>query len=106
MPSETFVEMMSEKILGDPQVKSQHMLGESTFVKHSTSSISARYQVLAVNQRYKDDGSNEVTARSHGHGEMQFFYTCLNGKWKLSGLKAGTTWFEHQFGKVFAFLQD
>lgn len=106
MPAEEFVNLMRTQIYSEPLLTStQHLLANDKYVKNSETSITASYQVRAAHQRYVDHSQKRVAARSHSHGEMIHYYTCIDERWKLSGLKVGKIWFEHSLGeKVFPFM--
>lgn len=97
----------SEKVLGNKAVKSQHLLGEVKYRRPSDTWIEATYQIRAAHQRVNPDHETEIAGRSHSHGIIHHYYTLIDGRWKLGGLKTEQGWYEHSLGeKVYPFMHD
>lgn len=86
LPAADFIAMMSsEAFLGDPLVKTQHLMGARRFEYVSDTEILGHHQIRAAHQRYCADGET-VERRGHGHSYIKHWYAKVDGRWKLSGL--------------------
>jgi len=105
MPMSEFVEMMSSpKFLGDPLVRTQHLLGASKYERISESEVIGHHQIRAAHQRYTGPDRLTVENRGHGHSFIKHWYRKVDGVWKLSGLCPQVYWNEHNFEKIFVQL--
>ena len=105
VPAQEFIAMMnSPAFLGDPLVRTQHLMGAQKFVRTSETEVVGHHQIRAAHQRYKADGKT-VENRGHGHSFVQHWYSKVNGVWKLSGLRPKIYWNEHDFDKIFVQLE-
>ncbi|KAH7127815.1 hypothetical protein B0J13DRAFT_141673 [Dactylonectria estremocensis] len=70
--------------LGDPRLKTQHMLGAVTFKRISESEATGDWQCRTLHTRNFDDG----TAKDWDScGYMEFRYVLIDGGWKLGGTR-------------------
>ncbi|MCJ1478061.1 hypothetical protein MMC13_006736 [Lambiella insularis] len=105
MPAEEFVSMMSSpKFLGDPLVRTQHLMGASKYERVSDSEIIGHHQIRAAHQRYTGPDRLTVENRGHGHSFIMHWYRKVDGVWKLAGLCPKVYWNEHNFEKIFVQL--
>ena len=104
VPSEEFISMMSSPaFLGDPLIRTQHLMGAYKFERVSETEVIGHHQIRAAHQRYKPDGVT-VENRGHGHAHVKHWYSKVDGVWKLSGLCPKVYWNEHDFDKIFVQL--
>ena len=96
--------MSSPVFLGDPLIRTQHLMGASRYEKTSETEITGHHQIRAAHQRYKPDGVT-VENRGHGHSFVMHWYAKVDGQWKLCGLKPEVYWNEHDFDKIFVQLK-
>ncbi|KAJ5676020.1 Scytalone dehydratase [Penicillium macrosclerotiorum] len=102
MESEEFVSMMSSPdFLGDPLVKTQHLMGAVGYEWVSDTEIIATHQIRAAHQRYEDPDLTTVAYRGHGNSTVTHWYKKINGDWKLSGVRPKIYWNEYDFDKIF-----
>lgn len=102
MESEEFVSMMSSPdLLGDPLVRTQHLLGAARYESVSETEIVAVHQIRAAHQRYADLGLTSVAHRGHCYGSVKHWYRKIDGVWKLDGVRPEIYWNEHDFDKIF-----
>lgn len=102
MTPEAYVAMCnSADMLGDPGVKTQHLLVASKVRKLSSTKATAWRQIRAGHVKF-DIVTAQQTAKAHGHGVLQFFYEKVDdSQWKLCGLKAYSDFFEGNIRSVF-----
>lgn len=87
-------------MLGNPNVKTQHLLVASTVQQLSSATAVAGRQIRALHVLYDRDTKKEI-ARSTGHGVLQFTYEKVEGVWKVAGLKASNDFFDTDMRGVF-----
>lgn len=105
MPAAEFVSMMSSpKFLGDPLVRTQHLMGASKYERVSENEIIGHHQIRAAHQRYTGPDRLTVENRGHGHSFIMHWYRKVDGVWKLAGLCPRVYWNEHNFEKIFVQL--
>ncbi|TQB71011.1 hypothetical protein MPDQ_007932 [Monascus purpureus] len=86
MPAEEFIGMVSSlEFLGDPLVRTQHLMGAAKYERISDTEIT-------------------VENRGHGHSFIKHWYKKVDGSWKLAGLCPKVYWNEHRFDKIFVQL--
>lgn len=106
MPAEEAVAIMSaQELLGDPLVRTQHLMGASKYERISDIEILAHHQIRAAHQRYRGPDSLEVAAKGHGHAVVKHWYKKIGGNWKLSGIAPSIYWNEHDFDLIFPKLK-
>lgn len=93
--------MTDPKFLGDKTVKTQHLLGASSWTKVSSDYVIGHHQLRAAHQVYTDETLTEVKLKGHSHATNEHYYRKVDGKWKFAGLKPTVRWNEHDFEKVF-----
>jgi scytalone dehydratase len=102
MPAEEFINMMSShKFLGDPLVRTQHLMGAAKYEQLSETEIMGHHQIRAAHQRYKSHDPTTVEHRGHGHSYVKHLYRKIDGSWKLAGVCPKVYWNEHNFDKIF-----
>ena len=70
MPADTFVDMARDpNFLGNPRVKTQHLVGVSKWAKTGETEITGSHQMRVAHQKYADDQMTEVATKGHGHGK-------------------------------------
>ena len=107
MPAEEYVAMASDAhVLGDPLLKTQHLIGASRWEKMSDSEVVGWHQLRVPHQRYTDESRKEISVKGHAHGTNQHWYRKIDGIWKFAGLAPEIRWGEFDFDKVFATGRD
>lgn len=94
--------MSRPDFLGDPLVKTQHLIGASKWVRLSDEEVHGYHQLRAAHQRDNPDSkANGVDTKGHGHAMIKHIYKKLNGEWKFAGLRPSVRWNEYEFDKIF-----
>lgn len=103
MESDAFIAMMSSPdFVGNPLIRTQHLLGGVSYEYLSENEIIAIHQIRAAHQRYSDDTFTTVAYHANGHGRMQHWYKRLEGSWNLAGLRPEMYWSENDVSKIFS----
>ena len=92
----------SKKVIGDPRVKTQHLLGGSDWSESDDGTVQVWWQLRVAHQRYEDLEHTSVAFRGHAHGSVTHRFKKIDGSWKLSGVRPEMYWTEHDFDKIFA----
>ena len=87
--------------LGDPTIKTQHLLGQTWWEKVSETEVIGHHQLRAAHQVYSDADLVEVKLRGHSHATNEHYYRKVGGVWKFAGLKPNVRWNEMRFEEVF-----
>lgn len=99
-----FVAMMSsEAFLGDPLVKTQHLMGARRLEYISETEVIGHHQIRAAHLRYDPNGQT-IETHGHGHSFINHWYRKINGVWKLSGVRPKIYFNEGEFDKIFVKL--
>ena len=102
MPAESFVKMVSsDGFLGDPLVKTQHLLGATEWEYVSETEVVGHHQLRAAHLRFTGPDMQRVDRRGHSHATNEHFYKKVNGVWKFAGLRPTVRWNEYDFEKIF-----
>lgn len=102
MEPEDFISMLSSPdFVGDPLVRTQHLVGAAAYEWVSEAEITATYQIRAAHQRYADLDLTTVAHRGHGYGVVKQWYKKIDGVWKFAGVRPEMYWNEHDFDKIF-----
>ncbi|MCJ1341144.1 centractin- actin- protein of the dynactin complex [Bachmanniomyces sp. S44760] len=102
MNSEDFVGMISDPgFLGDPLVKTQHLLGATEWEKVSDTEVIGHHQLRAAHLRYTDSSMQRIDRRGHSHATNIHYYKKVDGDWKFAGLRPTVRWNEYDFEKIF-----
>lgn len=102
MSADDYMAMVTHPgFLGDPTVKTQHLLGQTWWEKISDTEVIGHHQLRAAHQVYTDVDLKEVKLRGHGHATNEHYYRKVNGVWKFAGLKPNVRWNELRFDDVF-----
>ena len=102
MPAESFVEMVSsDGFLGDPLVKTQHLLGATEWEHISETEVVGHHQLRAAHLRFTDVTMQRVDRRGHSHATNEHFYKKINGVWKFACLRPTVRFNEYDFEKIF-----
>jgi len=102
MPADAFVGMASGlKVLGNPRLKTQHLVGTTKWVKTSQTEITGYHQMRVAHQKYADDELTEVAVKGHAHGKGTIWYRQVNGVWKFAGIEPDIRWSEYDHDKIF-----
>lgn len=102
MPAETFVKMVSsDGFLGDPLVKTQHLLGATEWERVSETEVIGHHQLRAAHLRYTGPDMQRVDRRGHSHATNEHFYHKVDGVWKFAGLRPTVRFNEFDFEKIF-----
>lgn len=102
MPAEQFLGMASsEKFLGNPRIKTQHLIGAGKLTQTSDDEITGFHQMRVAHQKYKDDEMTEVLHKGHAHGKATVWFRRVDGTWKFAGLRPDIRWAEHDVDKIF-----
>jgi scytalone dehydratase len=102
MSSSDFMKMVTDDdFLGDPCVKTQHLLGMTSWERISDTQVIGHHQLRAAHQVYTAPDLKTVKLKGHSHATNEHYYTKVDGVWKFAGLKPTVRWNEHDFEKVF-----
>ena len=102
MPAKEFLGMMSApQFLGDPLIRTQHMMGASKYERLSETEVVGHHQIRAAHQRYTGPDKLKVENKGHGHSHIDHWYRRVDGTWKLAGLCPKVYWNEFDFEKIF-----
>ncbi|RHZ73708.1 centractin- actin- protein of the dynactin complex [Aspergillus turcosus] len=102
MSAEDYMAMVTDvDFLGDPTIKTQHLLGESWWERISATEVIGHHQLRAAHQVYTDSSLKTVKLKGHGHATNEHYYRKIDGVWKFAGLKPTVRWNEYQFEDVF-----
>ena len=102
MPAEQFIGMASSpKVLGDPRLKTMHLVGATKWVKTSETEITGYHQMRVAHQKYTDDTMTEVAAKGHAHGKGTMTYRRVDGIWKFAGIEPDIRWTEYNHDAIF-----
>jgi len=116
MPAAAFVEMMSSPgFLGDPLLKTQHLLGLCEWDKVNDDFVIARQQLRAGHLRFEDESHKVEKQRGHSHATNEFYFRRIwvregegeegsgqgRWEWKWAGLKPEVRWNEFDFETIF-----
>jgi len=91
----------SDDFLGDPCVKTQHLLGATRWERISDTEVIGHHQLRAAHQVYTDASLKEVKLWGHSHATNEHYYRKVEGVWKFAGLKPTVRWNEGRFEEVF-----
>ncbi len=102
MPAEEFVNMISsDGFLGDPLIKTQHLLGATEWERISETEVVGHHQLRAAHNRFTGPDMQKIDRRGHSHATNEHFYKRVNGVWKFAGLRPTVRWNEYDFEKIF-----
>lgn len=102
MSAEDFVKMISDPgFLGDPLVKTQHLLGATWWERVSADEVIGHHQLRAAHNRFTGPDMQRLDRRGHGHATNEHFYRRVDGVWKFAGLRPTVRWNEYDFDKIF-----
>lgn len=102
MPAREFVTMMSSpEFLGDPLIRTQHLMGAAKYERTAKDEVIGHHQIRAAHQRYTGPDRLVVENKGHGHSYIKHWYRKVSGVWKLAGLCPRVYWNEHDFDKIF-----
>ncbi|KFX92687.1 hypothetical protein V490_05238 [Pseudogymnoascus sp. VKM F-3557] len=112
MAAESFVAMVSSPgFLGDPLLKTQHLLGACEWEKVDDNFVIARQQLRAGHLRFEDETHKVEKQRGHSHATNEFYLRRVWVKdvagdqeqleWRWAGLKPEVRWNEYDFETIF-----
>jgi len=102
MSAKSFIEMVSSPgFLGDPCIKTQHLLGATWWERLSDTEVIGHHQLRAAHLRFTAPDLQRVSRRGHGHATNEHYYTKVDGVWKFAGLRPTVRWNEYDFDKIF-----
>ena len=102
MSADDYVRMASDPgFLGDPLVKTQHLLGQTWWEKISDTEVVGHHQLRAAHNRWTDTSMQRLDRRGHGHASNEHFYQKIDGVWKMSGIRPTPHWNEFDFEFIF-----
>lgn len=102
MPASEYILMMSDRgFLGDPLLKTQHLLGAVEWEKVSDDYIIGHQQLRAGHLRFTDETHTVEKQRGHSHATNELYYRKVDGEWKFAGLKPEVRWNEYEFETIF-----
>ncbi|KAF2479588.1 Scytalone dehydratase-domain-containing protein [Neohortaea acidophila] len=101
-PDEFIAIHASPKVIGDPRVKTQHLVGVSRWSGvEADGSVRGSHQLRVAHQRYADEGLKEVVNKGHGYGVVHQSYAKVEGEWKITGNAPTVDWSEYDlFGTM------
>ena len=82
------------KVIGDPRVKTQHLLGGGNWSSPGDGTVQVWWQLRVAHQRYAAEDLAEPINKGHAHGANQHTYKKIQGTWKIVGIKARVDWVE------------
>ena len=91
----------SPKFVGNPLLKTQHLVGLSSWVKVSEDEVVGTHQIRVAHQKYTDDSLSTVAIKGHAHGTATVWYRRVDGVWKFAGLKPELRWSEYDYDRIF-----
>ncbi|KAL3418615.1 scytalone dehydratase [Phlyctema vagabunda] len=102
MSKADFLQMVTDDdFLGDPCVKTQHLLGATKWERISDTQVIGHHQLRAAHQVYTAPDLKTVKLKGHSHATNEHYYTRIDGVWRFAGLKPTVRWNEYDFEKVF-----
>ncbi|RAK74425.1 Scytalone dehydratase [Aspergillus fijiensis CBS 313.89] len=103
MPRDEFIRMASDpRFLGNPRLRTQHLVGLSAWEKTADDAIVGRHQLRVAHQRYTDETLAEVAVKGHAHGTATMWYARVEGEWRFAGVCPQINWTEFDYDQVFA----
>lgn len=106
MPAEDYMQMVTDRdFLGDPTIKTRHLLGGTWWEKVSDTFVIGHHQLRAAHQVYTDASLDTVKLKGHSHAANEHYYRKVDGVWKFAGLKPTVRFNEDRFGDVFRAMQ-
>lgn len=89
------------KTIGDERLKTQHLMGATTWSYLAEGSIEVVHQMRVAHQRYTDETLAEVLNKGHAHGFVFHQYKKIDGKWKIETVRPKLEWTEYDlFGTL------
>ena len=83
------------KVIGDPKVKTQHLIGSSRWGKvEEDGTVRVAHQVRVTHQRYTDETLKEVVSKGTGDGVIHHTYKKFGEEWKITGNAPAMGWTE------------
>lgn len=106
MSAEDYMQMVTDRgFLGDPTIKTQHLLGGNWWEKVSDTFVIGHHQLRAAHQVYTDASLDTVKLKGHSHATNEHYYRKVDGVWKFAGLKPTVRFNEDRFDDVFRATQ-
>ena len=97
MPAEAYIRVVSDGgFLGDPLVKTQHLLGATWWERVSDTEVVGHHQLRAAHNHFTDTKFQRVDQSGHGHATNEHFYRKVDGVWKFAGLRPKVGWNEYR----------
>ncbi|CAI6335376.1 unnamed protein product [Periconia digitata] len=93
-PDEYVAILQRKNLLGDPRLKTQHLLGGSKWEVLSDGQVQVDHQIRVAHQRYKTEELTEVLNKGHGLGVTQHVYKKIDGAWLITRVAPSLNWFE------------
>ncbi len=102
MSAESFVKMVSsDGFLGDPLIKTQHLLGATEWKRVSETEVVGHHQLRAAHLRFTGPDMQRVDRRGHSHATNEHFYKKIDDVWKFAGLRPTVRFNEYDFERIF-----
>lgn len=102
IPAVEFIAKVREPgFMGNPRVKSSHLVGASRYSQKSDDYIVGTHQMRVMHQRYHDDALTQVQRQGHSSGIAVVHYRKVDGVWKWAGLEPNIRFKEYEFDKIF-----
>lgn len=89
------------QFLGNPLLRTQHLVGASRWEKTSEDAMVGRHQMRVPHQKYTDTSFKTVAVKGHSYGGATVWYKKVDGVWKFAGLEPHERWFEYDYDKIF-----
>ena len=100
-PDQYVAIIADKKVIGDPRVKTQHLLGAGSWSSLGDGTVQVWWQLRVAHQRYAAEDFAEPINKGHGHGGNEHTYKKINGTWKIVGINARVDWIEGDlFGTI------
>lgn len=83
-----------KKVIGDPCVKTQHLLGAGKWIGSSDGTVQVSWQIRVAHVRFATEEMAKTINYGHAHGATTHIYKKINGAWKIVGVIPKLLWFE------------
>ncbi|ATY61268.1 scytalone dehydratase [Cordyceps militaris] len=84
-----------EKTIGDARLKTQHLIGATTWTYLVSGSVEVIHQLRVAHQRYTDEKLGTVANKGHAHGYVVHKYSKFHGEWKIEEVQPKLEWTEY-----------
>ncbi|KAL9051500.1 MAG: hypothetical protein Q9162_005973 [Coniocarpon cinnabarinum] len=93
-PDQYVAIIANKKVIGDPRVKTQHLIGGGHWSTPGDGTVQVWWQLRVAHQRFASEDMAKTINKGHAHGYNQQTYQKINGAWKIVGIKVKVDWVE------------